>query len=79
MGDIDRLAADPFPPGAHNTYLAAGSLEGETGQVYVLKTLGRLRVLYTVKADRTIVMMTIANQDRIPRLTREIIATRTFA
>lgn len=70
MRDIDGLAADPFPPGAPNTFLAAGSLEGEAGQVFVLKTLGRLRVLYTVKSDRTVLVLTIANQDLADRYFR---------
>jgi mRNA-degrading endonuclease RelE of RelBE toxin-antitoxin system len=70
MSDIERLAADPFPPAARNTYLAAGPLDGETGQVFVLKTLGRLRVLYTVRPDRTVVVMTIANQDLADRYFR---------
>jgi hypothetical protein len=62
MRDIERLRENPFPPDAPGVYVAPGAPDGD---VFVLPTLGNLRVLFTVGPDHTIFLKNIVNQELV--------------
>lgn len=62
MRDVERLRDNPFPPDAPGVYVAPGAPNGD---VFVLPTLGDLRVLFTVGPDRTIFLKNIISQELV--------------